>query len=388
MPNNEALRVLVVDDNTSLLRATEKVLQRQGWEVITANDGADAKQKLGTGIFDVVVSDIDMPRSDGLELLRNVRERDLDLPVILVTGVPSIESSSRALEYGASRYLVKPVGNDKLVEVVRHAGQMRKLGRLKQKAMDLPGSGEHRLREGAALEIRFARSLELMWIALQPIVSWKSRAVFGYEALLRSNDLLMNNPMQILDAAERLGRVQELGRLVREKVAAAAATQTGEAAKCALFVNLHSSDLNDDDLYSDNAPLSRIANRVVLEITERASLYAVKDLPRRIAKLKAMGFRLAIDDLGAGYAGLTSFTLLEPEIAKLDMSLIRGIDTDTKRQCIVRSMKKLCDELGIAVVAEGVETAAERDMLAKLDCDLLQGYLFAKPARDFAAPCW
>jgi EAL domain-containing protein (putative c-di-GMP-specific phosphodiesterase class I)/CheY-like chemotaxis protein len=387
MHQGEELRVLVVEDNHTVRRVTETVLARQGWSVTTANDGIDATQKVKAGAFDVIVSDINMPGSDGLEFLRCVREQDLDVPVILMTGEPCIESSIRALEYGAFRYLVKPVFNDKLLEVVRQAERLHKLGRVKRQAqaMNLTGSGEHRLREGAALEIRFARSLELMWPAFQPIVSLRDRSVFGCESLLRSDDVLMNNPMQMLDAAERLGRVQELGRKVRASVAASAETRQLETM---LFVNLHSSDLNDEDLYSPSAPLSRIAHRVVLEITERASLYDVKDVNRRIARLKAMGFRIAIDDLGAGYAGLTSFTLLEPEFAKLDMTLIRGIDTDPKRQCIVRSMKKLCDDLGIKVVAEGIETLAERDMLASLGCDLLQGYLFAKPARSVAVVRW
>ena len=123
-------------------------------------------------------------------------------------------------------------------------------------------------------------------------------------------------------------------------------------------------------------------------MTERASLYGVKNVAACVAKLKALGFQIAIDDLGAGYAGLTSFTQLEPEIAKLDMSLVRGVDGDSRRQSIVRSMKRLCDDLGMQVVAEGVETAAERDMLAELGCDLLQGYLFAKPQRGFATTRW
>lgn len=70
------------------------------------------------------------------------------------------------------------------------------------------------------------------------------------------------------------------------------------------------------------------------------------------------------------------------------MSLVRGVDTDARRQSIVRSMKRLCDELDIAVIAEGVETAGERDMLAELGCDLFQGYLFARPQRGFPAPRW
>jgi EAL domain-containing protein (putative c-di-GMP-specific phosphodiesterase class I) len=106
------------------------------------------------------------------------------------------------------------------------------------------------------------------------------------------------------------------------------------------------------------------------------------------AELKAAGFRLAIDDLGAGYAGLTSVTLLEPAIVKVDMSLVRGIDRDPKRQSVLRSIVGLCSELHILVVAEGVETAGERDKLVSLGCDLLQGYLFAKPGRVFPTPAW
>ena len=89
-----------------------------------------------------------------------------------------------------------------------------------------------------------------------------------------------------------------------------------------------------------------------------------------------------------GYAGLAAFTQLEPEVAKLDMSLVRGIDTDTRRQYIVRSMVGLCEDLGILAIVEGDETVAERDMLATLGCDLVQGYLFARPERGFEQPAW
>jgi EAL domain-containing protein (putative c-di-GMP-specific phosphodiesterase class I) len=386
MSQSQPLRILIVDDNDSLLRASQRLCEREGWIVTTAKDGLEAKEKVRGALFDVIVSDVNMPGYGGLEFLRSVREQDLDVPVILVTGKPSVESSVRALEYGAFRYLVKPVPHDKLKDVVLQANRLHELARLKRQAMQLPGSSEHGLREGAALEIRFARCLEQMWMAFQPIVSIKDRTIFGNEALLRSDDPSMSNPAEILDGAERLGRVHDLGRIVRAKVAAAA--QTPQSKTAALFVNLHSSDLNDEELYSATAPLSSIARRVVLEVTERASLNDVKDLTARVATLKAMGFRIAVDDLGAGYAGLSSFMMLEPEIAKLDMSLVRGIDTEPKRQSIVRSMKKLCEELGVLVVAEGVETIAERDMLVSLGCDLLQGYLFAKPARVFPAPKW
>jgi EAL domain-containing protein (putative c-di-GMP-specific phosphodiesterase class I) len=123
---------------------------------------------------------------------------------------------------------------------------------------------------------------------------------------------------------------------------------------------------------------------VVIEVTERHSLDSVRGLSARTAKLRELGFRLAVDDLGAGYAGLSSFSILEPEFVKLDMSLIRGIDSSKRKQSVIRSMVALCErDLGMRIICEGVETAAERDTLALLGADLVQGYLFARPSKDF-----
>jgi len=149
-------------------------------------------------------------------------------------------------------------------------------------------------------------------------------------------------------------------------------------------VNLHPVDLEDEDLYDPAAPLSRVAPRVVLEITERASLSDVPELASRLARLRALGFRIAVDDLGAGFAGLASFARLRPEVVKIDMSLVRGVESDPVRQKLVDSITHASHDLGILVVAEGIESAAERDVLTALEVDLLQGYLFGRPERAFA----
>jgi EAL domain-containing protein (putative c-di-GMP-specific phosphodiesterase class I)/ActR/RegA family two-component response regulator len=381
----EGLRALLVDDDPTILHGYSRMLERHGATIETASNGKEAVERVKNRPFDVIVSDISMPEMTGLEFLKAVRAHDLDVPVILATGEPSLESAMRAVEYGAFRYLPKPVSPELLWETVSYAAKLHKLAVVKRQALEMPGREGPRLGERAALEVRFSWGLAGLWMAFQPIVSWRQRTVFGCEALLRSEEPLMKNPADMLDAAERLGRLHELGRAVRAAVAKAA---PGAPADAKLFVNLHSADLNDEDLYSPDAPLSKIASRVVLEVTERASLYDVKNVAASIARLKRLGFQIAIDDLGAGYAGLTSFTQLAPEVAKLDMSLVRGIHADSRLQSIVRSMKSLCDELGVCVVAEGVETAAERDMLAELGCDLLQGYLFARPERGFKTPKW
>jgi EAL domain-containing protein (putative c-di-GMP-specific phosphodiesterase class I) len=94
-----------------------------------------------------------------------------------------------------------------------------------------------------------------------------------------------------------------------------------------------------------------------------------------------MGFRIALDDLGAGYAGLTSFAELRPDIVKLDLTLVRDVDQDSVKRKLVASLIDVCRDIGTTVVGEGVETQAERDVLVSLGCNWLQGYFFGRPAR-------
>ena len=107
-----------------------------------------------------------------------------------------------------------------------------------------------------------------------------------------------------------------------------------------------------------------------------------------MAQLRALGYRIAVDDLGAGYAGLTSFAHLEPEVVKVDMSLIRGLDRSPMKQKLLGSIVALCRDLGIEMIAEGIETAEERDALVRLGGDLCQGYLFARPEKPWAPITW
>jgi EAL domain-containing protein (putative c-di-GMP-specific phosphodiesterase class I) len=142
----------------------------------------------------------------------------------------------------------------------------------------------------------------------------------------------------------------------------------------------------DDDLFNPHSALASVAGRVVLEITERESLEGIGDIQARVAALRKLGFRLAVDDLGSGYAGLTSFALLEPEIVKLDMALVRDLHRVPTKQTLVRTIVSMCKELGIVVTGEGIEVAEERDELERAGCDLMQGYLFAKPGDAFPIP--
>ncbi|HEY4118412.1 MAG TPA: EAL domain-containing protein [Byssovorax sp.] len=378
-------RVLVVDDELAVLRAYERMLVSAGYVVAIATDGLKARALFDADRFDVIVSDIAMPGLDGLGLLRAVRGRDLDVPVVLVTGEPTAETASRAVEYGAFGYLKKPVAARALLDVIAHAVRLHELARLKRRALEAIGDGSHQVGDLAGLETAFDRALSSLWMAFQPIVDWRTKELHGYEALMRSKEPLLPHPGAVLDAAERLRRVHELGRTTRERVAAVIPSFPADA-RC--FVNLHPSDLIDDQLYAPSAPLTQFAGRVVLELTERAALDGVDDPPRRVAELRRLGYRIAIDDLGAGYAGLTAFAELRPDVVKLDATLVRNVDAEVVKRKIVGSMIAVCREMNLSIVCEGVETADERDALAQLGADLLQGYLFARPGKPFPAIVW
>jgi EAL domain-containing protein (putative c-di-GMP-specific phosphodiesterase class I) len=229
----------------------------------------------------------------------------------------------------------------------------------------------------AGLESRFAHAIKTLWLAFQPIVSLRSRSIFAYEALVRTEQSTLQSPGSLFSAAERLERLPEVGQLVRQLVAG---RMCDVPQPVLMFVNLHPLDLIDDDLYLPSAPLSLFATRVVLEINERTSLEGIADLRQRVQKLRSLGYRIAIDDLGAGHAGLGMLANLEPDIAKIDMSLVRQVDQTPTKRSIIRSMASLSSELGIRLVAEGVETPGERDSLLGSGCDLLQGFLFGRPA--------
>ncbi len=378
-------RVLVVEDEQSVLQAITRVLGEAGFDVSAAEDGARALRLLDEAPFDVVLSDISMPGLDGIALLNAVREHDLDVPVILMTGIPGVESAADAMRYGAFDYLIKPLDSEKLENTIRRAVSIGGLGKAKRESIRMLDTGRPEAGDRAGLAVTLDRALDTLWIAYQPIVEAATRNIFGYEALLRSSEQALPHPGAVLDAAERLGRLDDVGRTVRSK----APEPMGLLPPAPLlFLNLHASDLNDEMLGDASAPLTSIAPRVVLEITERASLDGVTDARSRVTKLRELGFRIAIDDLGAGYAGLTSFALLEPEFAKLDMSLVRDIHKNPVKRKLVRSMNVLCKDLGIAVVAEGIETVEERDTIIDLGCDLLQGYLLAKPGKAFPEVRW
>lgn len=376
-------RVLIVDDDTAVLQSSSLLLSRAGFTVDSVASAEAAIELLGLRRYSAILSDINMEGMSGLDLLRTIRERDLDTPVILITGGPSLQTAIDAMAWGAHRYLLKPIGPQELIEAITRAVLLADLARLKREAFALRGARGMPVDDEEALQATFTRAIERLTMVFHPIVSLKQRRAIGFEALVRSTEPTLEYPEALLGTANLLGRQEELTRRIYDEIAAHAHELPPDSL---LFVNVHPPDLLDASLHGLEWPLAPFADRIVLEVTERASIEKLGDITDVVGDLRLLKYRLAVDDLGTGYAGLASFTQLSPEFVKLDRSLVDGINLNPTKQRVVKAMTTLCADLGMQVISEGVETQAECATLRALGADLLQGYLFGQPSPGFGNP--
>jgi EAL domain-containing protein (putative c-di-GMP-specific phosphodiesterase class I) len=346
----ESPSVLVVDDDPDLLLAISRTLRRHGFRVVTSDGGSQALGRLAEETFAVILTDVQMPGIGGVGLLRELRARELAIPVVLMTGDPQLQAVTSAIEHGAFRFLIKPFPEAELVGVLNEAVEA--------------GPDATLTRALASLEVKFA-----------PIVSARDGTVYGQEVRLRTAEPTLPDLTTLLESAVRRQRLQPSGRALRDFAADAIGSAEGDGC---FFLRLHPGELLDPQLYDTGAPLSRYAERVILELTQIGHLQSFAIAPESVARLRAVGFRIAIGELGAGYASLTSLAALDPEFVKLDASLVRNVHQNLVKQQIVSSLTRLGRALGRQTVADGIETQEEREMLVRLGCDLLQGTAFAK----------
>ena len=226
--------------------------------------------------------------------------------------------------------------------------------------------------DAESLDFRFS-------YAYQPIVDLADRTVFGHEALVRGPG---GEPAHtVLDRINDANRYR-FDQACRVKAIKGAA-QLGITER--LSINFMPNAIYKPEVCirttieaarTTGFPIARI----VFEATEGDAVADGKWLAEILREYKRTGFLTAIDDFGAGYAGLNLLADFQPDIVKLDMALVRGVDSSRSRQAIARGIVRMCGELGVRVLAEGIETAAERDSFLSEGVTLMQGYLFARPA--------
>lgn len=222
----------------------------------------------------------------------------------------------------------------------------------------------------------------LIQSVFQPIVDIRKQLVLGYEALSRGpSDSPLYAAGVLFETAERAGVQQELEQLCRNK---AVKKFRGLGIEGLLFVNISPQvlelpefDLDKLDTLIDELDLD--PSRVVLELSERYPATDMGQTLKALAILKERGFKIAIDDLGAGYSGLKLWSEVKPDYVKIDRHFIRDIDTDLVKREFVASVVNLANGMGCQLVAEGVETESEYKTIHELGIPLCQGFYFGKP---------
>jgi len=216
-------------------------------------------------------------------------------------------------------------------------------------------------------------------ILFQPIVSFDTLEPMGYEALARgTHSDLSASPVDLLQLAHRCGKVSAISELFRHE----ATLKAGQLPPAKhVFLNLHSSEVVSDHFFDHLRVIKEVApadRQLVLEIHEN-SVCDFNSLRSFRRQLTSLGFQVAYDDFGAGQARFLELADVPPDFVKLDMQLVRNIDQAEPRRNLLRALAGVSTQLGIRVIAEGVETQEEALVCRELGCEFGQGYFFGLP---------
>jgi EAL domain-containing protein (putative c-di-GMP-specific phosphodiesterase class I)/ActR/RegA family two-component response regulator len=371
------MSVLIVDDNAFDVAVLQQLLMRQGLErVYTETDSRKVHRLLVKYRPDLVLLALRMPHVDGFAVLAQIRKYAAGgyLPVMVLTGDTTTASRNRALVEGAQDFLIKPVDPTEVTLRIANLLQTRELYatlRYLTAVQTQPG-GE---RAEILARIQGVLQDETLTHVFQPIQDLNTGATVGHEALSRFPDPTLGGPDRWFADAFNVGLGVDL-----EWLAATSAMTYLDTAPPEMFLTVNMSPATVMHLVENELCPPALWPRIVIELTEQVPVEDYPALQRALAPLRAQGARLSADDLGSGYAGFRHLLRLQPDILKLDISLIAGINRSHEQQALTRALLTFAYEIGAQVIAEGIEEPAELKTLQDLGVPLGQGYLIGRPA--------
>jgi EAL domain-containing protein (putative c-di-GMP-specific phosphodiesterase class I) len=381
----EPIRVLIADDDEMNRETLAEIVDRSDSLTLVgvAKDADEAILAASLQHPDVVLLDVRMPGGGGPRAAHEIRSLSPRSRIVALSAFGDDRSIEAMLANGATSYLTKDASFDDIVDAIlrsvdgdallSHAVTNHvvaelgaRLEREHEQAEDR-GEKERRIR-------RLLKGREGFTMVYQPIVCLKSGLIVGVEALARFALDPQREPDRWFAEAIEIGLGTEL-QLMAVSCALPALDQLPDDVYVAL---------NVDPRTASSPLLAEIiegwpAERVVIELTEHAPESDYPSLREALDVFRGSGVRIAVDDAGAGFASLKHILELSPDIIKLDISIVRDIDTEVSHRALASALVGFAREMGTELIAEGVETAGEAFAVDLLGIRLVQGFYLARP---------
>jgi len=375
------LCVLVVDDDYIMHQVSTLILNDLGiGNVVTALSGQRALEILdakSTGI-DVVICDLNMPQMDGVEFTRHLARQGFSGSLIFSSGediriLKTVEKLAIEHELQVLGVLEKPVTQAKLRELLNALDPTQTEATLIKSRTYSVAELSHAI-NGGELDTYF-----------QPKVDVLSRQVVGVEALVRWNHPIdgIINPLDFIPLIEENNLIFELTQAVCEKALLHAAQWQAQGFNLDFAINISVNALHDlgwpDEIAARIEAAGLQPSTVTFEITESQLIQHLVVSLDILSRLSLKRFKLSIDDFGTGYSSMEQLQRIPFSELKIDRAFVRGAGEDASARAILESSVLLAKKLDMKIVAEGVETEEDWNLIAELGCDQVQGYYIAKP---------
>ncbi|MTH99761.1 EAL domain-containing protein [Roseibium sp. RKSG952] len=375
----EDLKVLIVDDDVFMVKLITRMLETLGIRsVLSARDGNEGLKAVAAHAPDLVLCDLNMPGMDGLECVRHLAEQNSQCAVIMISGeekrvLQTAAQLAEAHQLNVLGAVQKPVTPAALKTLLEKHSRQRKAAR----RAAIPLLPLETVRQGLAngcLDVFF-----------QPKVAVPGRELTGVEALVRWRDPEKGimPPSAFLPVIEDNGLIDELTERVFELAMQHAADWARKGLDIKTSVNFSVDTLERYDIVDFiRETLRRFGmdpKKLVVEVTENRIMQNVTKPLEVLTRLRLMGVGLSIDDFGTGASSMQQLKRIPFSELKIDRAFVSGAPEDEETYAMLESSVALARKLGLEIVAEGVETQAEWDLMKVLGIDMVQGYFIAKP---------
>lgn len=363
--------ILIVSGDNAFTQETAALLESRNYNVDVAHNEVDSLEK-ARHYPDLILLDRILSVIDGLEICKQIRDNKQlqHISIIVLAAHNTSAEKAEGLRLGADDYIAKPIDDEELLARMEAVLRRNQVFRQSQEEKGKLGD-----------ELKNILNNELITPYFQPIYSMKSRLPFGFEALSRPpTEGLIDNADFLFKTALILDMYSEVEMLCWR----IAVTQWKKIINWGkLFLNctpyfIESGRLNKDFLTQLNIDIRNI----VLEITERTAIQNQNIFLKKLDVLRELGIKIAVDDVGSGFASLDTVVEIRPDIVKIDRHLVHNLHKDELRYNIMQAVISSCKKSKMMTVAEGIENEEELEAVSDLGVDAIQGYLIGKPTSE------